>query len=636
MLIYGLMCAAVLANEPGGAALDFLEKVRAGEVDLAPGADTALQENTGDAKLRQIRQSLERLEEDLLGGSLELGEVREDDGFAAVIVKKTGGFDSGHLQIFPIALVKKGADWFPAPMPASFENAVAGYTLPLREKLGELERWMSRERVLGLEKLISDSAARTRVLIEKSIVGENLEGDDFGKITELFMEACREGNQAAVLGYLGGLSEPLPEDWSERVRASQKAVVSDSGLASVWRLIVSPEVVRVQVDQDRSKTGGLVSIAFLDPARADKGGTLGKIEILHFAFSKDSNGRWQMNLPDPLLRDDSDSLDYDDDLDVELLDRFTKLLRKTDPAQASPSALLARDAVLGALKEDDLRDLLSRVDLSGRKKQARIACASAAEVWWSLHQPGSFRAPVELGFREEGILAAAAYQWFSPTEPDQFELKVLYFKKTEGGWMWAAGDVSGSERESQNQLSAWINKSEAGWRTAWREVLLANSERIEKIDFSTEIEDGEVDALVGRWLEALAARDLTQVLKQTASLGKKDEVPMKILRNLSYDLETARQGKGKMEGIQRSKSWVAAHVSTGEGEDRKDIFLLVVSTPSGPRLLPEIDILAGGDRTRKFLNQVSFDRLKKFASDEKITQLEKLFKQFESRGNTGD
>ena len=151
-----------------------------------------------------------------------------------------------------------------------------------------------------------------------------------------------------------------------------------------------------------------------------------------------------------------------------------------------------------------------------------------------------------------------------------------------------------------------------------REVLLANGARIEKIDLDTEIEEGEVDALVGRWLEALAARDLTQVLKQPLG-GQKRRGACQILRNLSYDLETARQGKGKMEGIQRSKSWVAAHVSTGEGEDRKDIFLLVVSTPSGPRLLPEIDILAGGDRTRKFLNQVSFDRLKKFASDEKIT-----------------
>ena len=63
------------------------------------------------------------------------------------------------------------------------------------------------------------------------------------------------------------------------------------------------------------------------------------------------------------------------------------------------------------------------------------------------------------------MLAAAAYQWFSPTEPDQFELKVLYFKKTEGGWMWAAGDVSGSERESQisSRLGS-INRKPGGAR----------------------------------------------------------------------------------------------------------------------------------------------------------------------------
>ena len=636
LLIFGLMCSTALANEPGGAAMDFLEKVRDGEVDLAPGGDTALQENTADAKLRQIRKSLERLAEDLRGGILEVGEVREDEDFAAVMVKKTGGFDSGHLQIFPVALVRRGADWFPAPVPASFENAVAGYTVPLRERLGELEKWMSRERVLGLEKMISDSAERTRLLIKSNIVGENLEGDDIGKITDLFMEACVSGNQAAVLGFLGGLSDPLPADWSERIRASQGAVASPTVEGSVWRLIVSPDVVRVRVNEERSGKVGLVSIACLDPARSDKGGTLGKIEILHFEFTKDSGGRWQIDLPNSLLREDTEELDSGDDLDVELLDKFPRELRKTDPAQTSPSAPMARDAVLEALKTDGLRNLLTRVDFSGRNKEARIACAAAAEVWWSLQQPGSFRAPVELGFREEGLLAAAAYQWFSPTDPDQFELKTLYFKKAGEEWMWAPGVVSTSERKSQNLLSQWIKESEPEWRLSWRGALLGNSERIAKIDFTTKVEDGEVEGLVGRWLEALADRDLGKVLGQAAWLGEEGDIPMKALRNVSYDLENSRQGKGKLEGIHRSKSWVAAHVSTGEGEGRKDFFVPVLATPGGPRILPEIDILAGGNRTRKFLNQVSFDRLRQFAGDERTEELKRLFEEYEKEVEVGD
>ena len=438
-LIFGLACSSLHANEPGPAALGFLEKVRDGDLDLEPGGDTALQEHTAEAKRRQIRGALERLGGDLRGGSLELGEVREEGDFAAVMVKKTGGFDSGHMQVFPVALVRRGAEWLPAPVLASFENAVAGYTVPLYKRLGELEGWMSRERVLGLEKLISESAARTRRLIKRNIVGENLEGDDLGKIADLFIEACADGNQAAVLGFLGGLGEPLPADWAERLRASQAAVGSDGDTEGVWRLLVSPEVVRVRVNEERSGMAGLVSIACLDPARAEKTGTLGKIELLHLEFSKDGGGRWKIDLPYVLLHNDSEELDSDDDLDVDLLDRFPAELRKADPLVASPTAQDASDAVLDGLKSGGLRELLSKVDLTGRRKDARIACGAAAEMWWSLNEPGTFRAPVRLGFREEGALAVAAYQWFTPADPDRYDLKILYFKKTGSGWVWAPG-----------------------------------------------------------------------------------------------------------------------------------------------------------------------------------------------------
>ena len=37
-----LSVTSVPANEPGAAALDFLEKLRAGELDTEPGGDTAL------------------------------------------------------------------------------------------------------------------------------------------------------------------------------------------------------------------------------------------------------------------------------------------------------------------------------------------------------------------------------------------------------------------------------------------------------------------------------------------------------------------------------------------------------------------------------------------------------------------
>ncbi|MFD2257081.1 hypothetical protein ACFSSA_10360 [Luteolibacter algae] len=628
-LVYIALIFPALANDPGTAALEFLEKVKSGEVDLSPGTDTALQAHTSQTKLKSIGKRLEQLRKDLAKGSLEVGEIREDADFAAAIVRKTGGFDSSHLQVFPVALIKSGERWLPAPVLASYENAVPAYTVSLRRRLESLESWMMKERVASLEKLLADFSQRTRKQIEKSIRGNDLENDDLEQLTEKFLDACLKGDQGAILGYLGGLSDPLPEDWAARLQATEVVANSDVSRDSPWRLLVSEEVVRVIVHARRGGESGLVSVACLDPAKAGARGTMGKIVLLHFDFSKNAAGQWVMELPRSLLNNDEEELIYDDQLDVDLLDRFTSKLRERSGLLASSSAQEACRAVISGLKGGGLEQVLRSVDFSGAPKDARYAAAEAAEIWWSLNQPGTLRVPVELGFQQEGNLAIAVYQWFSIKQADQFERKTLYFKKTAEGWVWATGPVGKDEKRSRELLSKWMRSHEEQWRIKWREILLKPSQRLDTLDFDNLANDSQVRAIVERWVAALDEVDLMAALACSAWLGEIDAIPMKTLRNLSYELDSSSEAQFSIENIYRSNSWVAASLKKISDDKVSHAFIPVVITPSGPRILPEIDLLADDSRTRNFLNNASFRQLENFAPQEKIDELRVLFELFQ-------
>jgi hypothetical protein len=617
-----LTLSPVRGADPGAAAMDFLGKVRDGSVDLEPGADTALLGHITEGKRETIRIRIERLEAELTGGELELGEVKEDDGFAAAIIRKTGGFDSTEVQVFPVALVKRGGKWLAAPLPASFENAVAGYTMPLKERLSALENWMTRKRVTDLERLMTDSAQRTRLLIRNSIIGEDLEGDDLGKIADRFLESCAKGDRAAILGFLGGLSDPLPPDWSSRIKASRDAV----GGGGNWRALVSPEVLRVRIREERDGKDGEVSIGCLDPQTAATKG----VRFVHLAFSRDAEGRWGIDLPDALLLGRQDS--GDEGSEESLLHRFSERFAEAEPAVHAESARAAEMALLEALKSGGVRDTLRRIDLGkgcgdsgNRPKDGSKACAEAAAVWWSLNEPGAFRQPVELGFREEGSLAAFAYQWFSVSEPDRYELRTLFFRETGDGWLWCPGVVPKESREDHAALTKWAANMEAQWRLSWRESLMKPSVRLDEVVFGEPPSDEAVKALVAGWLAALERRDLGAALATAAWLGGGEEIPMKALRNISFELVNAGRGKAEMAAIHRSGAWAAASVRFDSGERVHEIFLPVVATPEGPRLLPEIDLIFDDTRSRNFLNKASFERLRKHVGEEKASELEGLF-----------
>jgi hypothetical protein len=624
-LILGLLPSLAFASGPGSAALDFLEKARKGDLDLEPGGDTALQaDSTTAGKLKTIRKGIERLGADLGDGKLEIGEVKEDEGYAAVMVRKVVGFDSSEIRVYPVALVKRGEQWFPAPVLASFENAVAGYTLPVRERLSTLEAWMMKKRVIDLKILIARSAERTRELIRKSVIGENLEGDDLEGIAEAFLKACAAGDRAAILGFLGGLGDPLPEDWAARLAVSRSAIEG----RGPWRLLVAPEVVRVPVLVERTNGSGMVSIACLDPSIGGSSGTFGKIRIIHIDFGKDSSGHWKMDLPPVLMSADEDLLDADEGFDVDLLNRFPIRLRELDPAIAAPTARAALEGVLESLKSASLRDLLRRVDFGKRGKDGRVACSVAARVWWSLNEPGGLSMPLELGFKEQGDSAAAVFQWFSVKDADRFEPITLRFKKSSDGWLWCPGSVTGDKLGDHQALSEWVKESEPGWRLSWRGKLMKPGTALERLGFRRVATDAEVSGLMADWMGALESKDIRLALSLSAWLGGEGEIPMKALRNLSHDLANFRQGEWQVEGIHRSTSWAVATVRQLSGGKVRNAFIPVVITGSGPRLLPEIDLFAEDNRTRNFLNESSFERLGKFVRKERVGELKELFETF--------
>lgn len=616
LISFGALLFPAMAGDAGGAALDFLGKVREGKINLDPGTDTALLGQITDRKRESIKKRLERMRVELLGGELELGDVKQDGSFAAAMIRKSAGFDSAEVRIFPVALVKRDGKWLPAPVPASFENAVAGYTLPLKTRLSALEAWMMKKRVTDLGKMLAESTKRTREVIQNSIIGEDLEGDDLGKIADRFLEACAKGDRAAILGYLGGLSDPLPADWSMRLKASKEAT---SGKGS-WRVLVSPEVIRVRVHEERDQKDGLVSIAWLDPQLATTSG----VRLIHLNFSRDTAGQWMIDLPSALLL--GGEISDDEGFDQDLLHRFAERLRDTEPALYSDSVDAAKAALMRGLRSSEVRETLSRVELGSRQRDGMMAITEAAELWWSLNEPGVFRMPVELGFKQEGDLAMFAYQWFSVSEPDRFLLRTLFFRKSEDGWLWNPVSSIKSQDGAREALVKWSAGMEAEWRLSWRELLLKPSVKLDEIVRAEPPSEEQIKALIDDWLDALNRKDFGAALATTAWLGgEPGEIPMIALRNISYELANADQGKTEMVAIHRSALWAGVTVRRVSGERIQDLFLPVVATHAGARLLPEIDLIAENTRTRSFLNKASFERLGKAVDAEAITELKGLF-----------
>ena len=599
-------CALTAAADPGETAVDFLEKVRAGAVNLEPGGDTAISPQTSASKRKQIARRLERMAQDLGSDPLEAGAVRIDGDLAAVLVRKTGSFDPGRMRVFPVALVKRGEAWAAAPVPASFENTGFGYATALRQRCAALQNWMLREQVLDLAMLRDQSAERMRRKIEASLSQSTLRGLGSQETGERFLSACDRRNLPEILGLLGGLTSPLPEDWSLRIKAAE-AAVSTAGAKRPWRLLMSKDVLRALVHHEEDDGQALVSIACLDSTGGTPQPGSPRIELVHLELSKSAGGLWRVDPPEYFLQPSEETGEpLEEIMDAELLDAFPAKLAELYPPLPEASAEAAVERLLGHMQCGGLGQVLRLIRPAEEGENARDSLMRATGLWRTMHGSAAGRHIMPLAFQAADGKAAAIWQLFSARSPDRLELLTLYFEQNPQGWFW----VPRPREETETALRDWNSSQTRHWQQNWQHKLFSESAALKILPETAAPSEEQARATVEAWLKAGAGGDIPAALRLTAHLNQPDSKAT-ALRNLGYEITASHRSSkpAAITAVHRGEIWALVGVRAfPDGKPSQPLYP-VISTPAGPRILMEVDLFASENRSRDFLNKTALKRL---------------------------
>lgn len=616
LLLALFLAAPVWAADPATpaeAAVRYLEKVRSGELDLAPQKDTAISPATGKDKRKVITERIQRLSKELVAGPLEPGTQSVDGDMATVLVRQAGGFDPARLRVVAVALIQKEGKWLPAPLPGSFENTGLGYDAGRSDRLAKLEAWMMREQVLDLATLRDQSSERLKKEIERKLPKNELRAMTAEQVVKRFLAACAAKDQATALGLLGGLEPELPKDWSTYLAAVDRAF-AENPVNSPWRILVTPGVIRTVLSVGNGDRQVGATLAFLDASGESNRPMLPPMTLLKVSLHKNGAGLFRLELPEYFLESTQEEGSGDEEKeDLEILNTLPAAWRRDLPAAKLATSKDASEALLAALRGDAPDSLLGLLDLRGDPAVARLGASRLALVWREVHHPRDLRTLIPLAFHEEGNGAVAAYQIFSSREADRSDLRLFYFVKNADGWLLAPGVRPAEPVQADlTAVKTWADARAPEWTKNWESIVLAGSASLEAVPAGEAPSEESVKAAFEAWSKAIVRGDVPGVIAGTGYL-KRDRATTRLLRNLGSELTGAYKNgyHASILGIIRRGPWTGVSARVGKKGDSAATYPLypLVVTPDGPRVLAEIDLSANGNRTREFLNDATWGRL---------------------------
>lgn len=603
-------CALTWANDPADAARAYLEKLRT--KNIKPEADTALSAATDKQRIDQIQTQLQRLGESLTGGkAFAVYNTRTDGDFGAVVFKQGNGLNPLAQRSLSVALVMRKEAWQAAPIPGSFHNTGAYFDDGAQKRIATLEQWMAQEQAKAVGALQQDIRDR----LQKAAQAIPAQPRD---ASAAFLTAARDKNLDLLAAITGGAREPMPDNWPQRASILEKVCAGGTPFPPAWQSILSTTAVSALVHEESQGDKATCIYAFLDPNEPDLREP--QVQALTLSWRR-QNGTWSLDLP-PTFYDVNAEPGEPDEGDRVFLERFPRVLR--DRIKARPAGSLQETAAAFAdtARRATLLEALAFADLEAEPASALESCCLTASLWRDQHANLS-GGTVLLDSEVRNDRAFAAYGVVHLTDPDRMELLMVPWRQRNGAWYITALEAPG---EGWKELLEWQETRKPQLELKWREMPLTQAPLMKSLPAGDAPSEDDAKRAAQAWLDAAHAGDLIRALAATAAFERED-ASKQLLGRVSREILNARKfpARESVLGVQRSGAWACVSLKQESGTNASYPMLVVVATPQGPRVIPEIDLVAGGSRSRAYLNDETWKRIAPNVPKESLDALRAAF-----------
>lgn len=612
----GFLCSLSLAaadpSGPGEAAITFLSRLKAGELDLR--TQTALSPGATDEKVASIRLRLDRLGDTLGHGDLAVLEQRTDADLAGVLVSQVSDFDPSTAQVHAIGLLRRDDTWVPAPVPASFENTGIRYHPDLGAAASRLEAWMLNERPARLQHLHETLDGDLLAAARRSLSPDELLETPPGTLVTRFLAACRKRDLPQAVAFLGGLENPVPANWSELVSQVAGGLRAADEGRGIWAELLDPLPLEVVVHTELNRDDAEVSLGRYNPAEARPGRE--GIEIRQFTLQRRTGGPWRLRLPEWLITG-SPEQDAPPDLEAEVP---LALIRQCE-ARAFDSPHALGDTLMQELGDADFTPLLSLIRATDRES-AMLGLSSYAHLW--RHHRHSQHLRLLLDVHQEGDRACGIYCQLDPYNPEIRQDLIRKFLMIRGadGWQLAP-DASPASASLPAPLLRWFQSCLERTRTDWLHCL-GLDRPLGGIPADSAPGEPAVTEAAQAWTEALESREPRRILQHVTLF----DTPGSVRQMFSFlGQELPSQSSLEVLKVHRHGRWAAAsirHQPPGEAEPPTDLLHPIVGSSSGPKILAEAVLYTPDTRARQLLNNDAWKRLGEHLPEEAVNELRQL------------
>lgn len=594
---------------PSDAALDFMEKIRAGSVNLSVGKGTAISKQTSRNKVSEIKDRLESMQGELANCELSAAEEIIDEPFAASVIIAKDRFDSRNVQPYAVALLHKGEKWLPCPLPASFDNTGTSYLLENHAKLEKLVHWMVAKESADLEKLREMSAAAAKAKYLKALPAGGLENMTPSEVLDCFTQAAAKRDGNALLALLGGAADILPENWNLRAEGVKELLNTKEDLrpSLFWHVLTAPQILRAVVQEDAAQDSATYQIAWLDPSTG-----MGKHKlsagIIHIVITRARGRLWRVDPPE-LFYNHEVKLEHDESI-------FQKLpakLAEMHPPQPQKSPQVLALALVRALAGKLPAAWLPLIARPGDDLADNVAALEdAASYWWKRKGDGLAAHMEVLETKVDGDAAVALCLAYSSTmQPSPGRVFAIHIVKQGDGWLWQPA-TTGEQNET---LQKWAHQQTADLEQTWQSRLLSDSVVIDDAKPAAP-DEAAAKKIANAYFDALGKNDLRAALRCTARFAPKHDNAStlaleELLKNVSYDISRAQRNNRPpdMKIVKVGNVSTSLGMAVPDSEGNAFPLYTTISTPQGPRILIGYDLQLQDTRTRKFLNRTILDTL---------------------------